>query len=598
MAGQQAVLDGRCQWCRPPAPKVTFTQAGSLHYTSAMLSPPHAVQSVQQLRCEAAWPILPVQDAHRGGHPLQKVAVESPMSPAMRPTRQKPFSQARTLDMNRQPGQHGTGSAAGAQAALPGRARRNPEADQAGAGSASLQAPTPADGAGPGSVAVPVAAEQAAPSLQGTGGGAATEEVLRDTGLQPAGSQMAAALSRFRALEQGSRPAPAQQPAWSQSASRDPLSRAAAGKGGRQADPGEAPPAHASSTSEVQQQGSTASEQQPRKLCQKPVVPRLPLADMRQWGGQRAAPGAQAAQAASAVASSDPKLAQRSGRARPEDGGLQRQAQGESWVATYETSKLCTQSNCKGSAHGGCAFEKVQWPPNNGVHLSSALRTCLAQPPVSPDDLFAAGGRPLQEGGMGAKARLRPASAESGTAACDQAAPAAASSTTGRSHRGSAAAISTAAARDPPRHVQTDSDLSESSSNSPVSSTDRSLPEVDSRLRVEPGQAAAGGQGPALLLAADRQQLGATKRALPAVRKSREQVLHEQVIQELQHHHMQHPATPVPGPAAMQGAADGLALDGSPTSMPFLQRAGFLREASHTPASSGVKAAVRRTRWR
>ena len=218
---------------------------------------------------------------------------------------------------------------------------------------------------------------------------------------------------------------------------------------------------------------------------------------------------------------------------------------------------------------------------------------CLTQPPVSSDDLSAAGGRPHQAGGIGAEARLRPASAESGTAACNQAAPAAASSSAGPSHRGSAAAISTAAARDPLRHVQTGSDLSESSSNSPVSSTDRSLPEVDSRL----GQAA-GAEGPALPLSAGGQQLGATQRAMPAVRKSREQVLHEQVIQELQHHHhMQHPVTPVPGPAVMQRAADGLALDGSPTSTSFLQRAGFLREASHTPAA-GATAAARRTRWR
>ena len=223
------------------------------------------------------------------------------------------------------------------------------------------------------------------------------------------------------------------------------------------------------------------------------------------------------------------------------------------------------------------------------------LLACLTQPPVSSDDLFAAGGRPHQAGGIGAKVRLRPASAESGTAACNQAAPAAASSTTGPSHRGSAAAISTAAARDPLRHVQTGSDLSESSSNSPVSSTDRSQPEVDSRL--EPGQAA-GAEGPALPLAAGGQHLGATQRAMPAVRKSREQVLHEQVIQELQHHHnMQHPVMPVPGPAVMQCVADGLVLDGSPTSTSFLQRAGFLQEASHTPAARAT-AAARRTRWR
>lgn len=223
----------------------------------------------------------------------------------------------------------------------------------------------------------------------------------------------------------------------------------------------------------------------------------------------------------------------------------------------------------------------------------------LAKPPVSSDDISAAGGRPHQAGGHRAQARLRPASAESGTAACNQAAPAAASSTTGRSHRGSAAAISTAAGRDPLRHVQNDSDVSESSSNSPLSSPDRSLAEVDSRLRPEPGQAAADGGGPALPPAAGRQQLGATKPAVPAVRRSREQVLHEQVIQELQHHHhMQRPVTPVPGPAAMQGAADGLALDGSPTSISFLQRAGFLREASHTPASSDARAAARHTRWR
>lgn len=272
------------------------------------------------------------------------------MSPAMRPTRQQPFSQARTLDRSRQPGQHGTGSAARAQAALPGRARR--DADEAAAGPASLHAPAPAEGAGPGTVAVPVAAEQAAPSLHGAGASAAAEGWARDAGLQPAGSQMAAALSRFRALEQGSHPALAQQPAWSQSASRGALSRVAAGKGSRQAGPGQAPAAPASSTSDVQQQGRTASEQQPRKLRQKPVVPRLPLADLRQWDGQRAAPRAQATEAASGVASSDPKLAQRSSRARPEDGGLQQQAQGESWTASYKTGKLCTRRNCKGSAHG------------------------------------------------------------------------------------------------------------------------------------------------------------------------------------------------------------------------------------------------------
>ena len=253
------------------------------------------------------------------------------MSPAMRPTRQKPFTRARTLDINRQPGQQGAGSAAGAQAPLPGRARRSPDAGEAEAGPASLQAPAPAGNAGFKSEAVPVAAEQAAPSLQGAGGGtAAAEEGMRDSGLQPAGSQMAAALSRFRALEQGSQPALVQQPAWSQSASRGAPSPATAGKGSSQAHPRQAPAAHASSTSDVQRQGSTASEQRPGKLRQKPVVPRLPLADMQQWDGQRAAPRAQDTQAASAVASSDPKLAQRSGRARPGDGGLQQQAQGES----------------------------------------------------------------------------------------------------------------------------------------------------------------------------------------------------------------------------------------------------------------------------
>ena len=405
---------------------------------------------------------------------------------------------------------------------------------------------------------------------------------------------MAAALSRFRALEQGSQPALARQPARAQFASRVALSRAAAGKGSRQA-----PAALASSTSDEQQQGHTASEQQPRKLRQKPVVPRLPLADLRQWDGQRAAPGAQAAQAASAVGSSDPKLAQRSSRARPEDGTLpQDQAQGESWAALYESRQLSTQSNCNGSAHGGSALLATCSGHTSG-HTQVLQSGRVWERILSAQITSFAGGRPHQAGVAGAQGRLRPASAESGTAARNQAAPAAASSTTGRSHRGSAAASSTAAAGDPLRQVEKDSNLSESSSNSPMSSPDRSLAEVDSRLRLEPGQAAAGCEGPAPRPAARRQQIGATQTAVPPVRKSREQVLHEQVIQELhQHHHMQHPVTPVPGPAAMQDTADGLALDRPPAGMSFLQTAGFLREASHTPASPGARAAARHTRWR